>query len=278
MNAVKASDAVSGSASGTAGASDGDVLPGENALVLPAFVLIQNAQHQTANVRSGVALNIPVSGYGLLVETFVPRLKVGTWVNGFGLRVNYASWTADKLSFKKPLSSEIQDATATGSGMQVDVVFRYPLSIKFLSRLGVFISPVASQTEILNVAEGATSPKNTQTLTRSGLLLGAEAELLPAKNFFLSGRVTMSLKETVTVKDESEPGEKLSGSGTASRLHLTGMAGVRLPLTASNRFVFEGLVGNTYRSDKYSDDIAYTGQGQQKDIMTFFMAGLGYIL
>ncbi|MFZ9521280.1 MAG: hypothetical protein ACO3A4_12465 [Silvanigrellaceae bacterium] len=278
MNAIKASDAGTGGISGSAAAVDGEVIVGENALALPAFVLIQNAQHQTANVRSGVPLNIPVSGYGIQLEAFVPKLKLGTWINGLGLRVNYSSWTADKLSFKKPVSNEVQDATATGSGMQIDVVFRYPVGLKFLSRAGVFISPVASQTEILQVAAGASSPKNTQTLTRSGLLLGADAEMLPANNFFLSGRITMSLKETVTIKDESDPGEKLSGSGTATRLHLTGMAGVRLPLTSSNRFMFEGLVGNTYRTDKYSEDVAYSGQGQQKDIMTYFLAGFGYIL
>jgi hypothetical protein len=32
------------------------------------------------------------------------------------------------------------------------------------------------------------------------------------------------------------------------------------------------------RSDKYSDTIAYSGQQQQKDIVTFFQAGFGYIL
>ena len=61
-------------------------------------------------------------------------------------------------------------------------------------------------------------------------------------------------------------------------MHLSGIAGVRLPLTESRRFVFEGLVGNTYRSDKYSPEVANIGQEQQKDVITFFQAGLGYIL
>ncbi len=162
--------------------------------------------------------------------------------------------------------------------MQIDVALRYPLSFRYLPRIGLFVSPVSKHTEILKVSAGATSPANTQTVTRSGLLVGAETEIQPAENFFLGGRVTMSFKETVTVKDESEPGDKLSGTGTATRLHLTGIAGVRLPLLASKRFVFEGCVGNNLRTDKYSEDVAYAGQSQQKDIVTFFQAGFGYIL
>lgn len=276
LNAVRAADIgqVATSESGT----PGDLLPGENPLILPSLVLIQNAQHQAANVRSGVALNIPVSGMGTSIEAFVPKLKAGIWTNMFGLRFSMLKWSAEKFAFKKPIANEVQDATATGSNLQVDLVFRYPLSLGILPRLGFFVSPVASQTEILKVSEGSVSPQNTQTLTRSGLLLGVEAELQPANNFFLLGRVTFSSKEAVTVNDESEPGDKLSGTGSVARLHLLGAAGVRLPLTSNKRFVFEGMVSNVYRSDKYSDEISYTGQGQQKDILTFFQAGLGYIL
>lgn len=276
LNAVKAADV--GKPGVVDGGASSDVLPGENPLILPAFVLIQNAQHQAANVRSGVALNIPVSGYGTSVELFVPRIKQMAWTNMFGLRVNFAKWSAAKFSFKKPVSNEIQDAEASGSNLQLDVHLRYPFSFKYFPRLGLFVSPLSNQTEILKVAAGSLSPQNTQTLTRSGLLVGAEAEVQPARHFFLTGRVTMSFKEAVTVKDESEPGEKISGTGTATRLHLTGIAGVRLPLLSSGRLVFEGMVGNSYRSDKYSEDVAYTGQEQQKDVATFFQLGLGYIL
>ncbi|MEY3904032.1 MAG: hypothetical protein RL189_3338, partial [Pseudomonadota bacterium] len=178
----------------------------------------------------------------------------------------------------KPVSNEVQDASATGTNLELDLVFRYPMNFKIFPRVGVFISPFSKQTEILKVLAGSSSPQNTQTLTRSGLLVGAEAELQPASNFFLGGRVLMSFKETVTVSDETEPGEKLSGTGSATRLHLTGVAGVRLPLTESRRFVFEGLVGNTYRTDKYSEEISYAGQGQQSDVVTYMQAGFGFIL
>jgi|GEM_PF-671731 len=262
----------------TAAAVSTELLPGENPLVLPAFVLIQNAQHQAANVRTGLALNVPVSGFGVVVESYVPRLAMGVWTNMIGLRVNYASWSAEKIVFRKPSANDNQEATATGNSLQLDLMFRYPLSNKWLPRLGVFVSPLANQTEILKAEASATSPQNTQTLTRSGLAVGAEAELQPSSNFFLQGRLTMSFKESVTVKDETSGGDNLSGSGSASRMHLTGIAGVRLPLTSSRRFVFEGLVGNTFRTDKYSEEIANIGQEQQKDIVTFFQAGFGYIL
>jgi hypothetical protein len=258
--------------------SSGELLPGENPLVLPAFVLIQNAQHQAANVRTGLALNIPVSGFGVVVESYVPRLAMGTWTNMMGLRVSYASWTAEKIVFRKPSANDNQEATATGNSLQLDVMFRYPLNNKWVPRLGVFVSPLANQTEILKADASATSPQNTQTLTRSGLSVGAEAELQPSTNFFLQGRLSMSFKETVKVKDETAGGDNLSGTGSATRMHLTGIAGVRLPLTSSRRFVFEGLVGNTIRTDKYSEEIANVGQEIQKDIMTFFQAGFGYIL
>jgi len=275
LSIVRAEDVLSQNA--TDGAA-GDLLPAENPLILPAFLLIQNASHQGANIRSGVGLNIPVSGFGASVEAFVPKLKSGAWTNMIGIRVQIANWSAEKFSFKKPESNEIQDASATGSNMQIDLALRYPLSFKYLPRIGLFVSPVSQHTEILKVSAGTTSPANTQTVTRSGLLMGAETEIQPAENFYLSGRMTLSLKETVTVKDESEPGDKLSGTGTATRLHLTGLAGVRLPLNASKRFVFEGCVGNTLRSDKFSEDVAYSGQQQQTDIVTFFQAGFGYIL
>lgn len=260
------------------GSDSGDLLPAENALILPSFLFIQNAAHQAANVRSGVALNIPVSGFGAVVETFVPRLKVGTFTNMIGVRTVITSWSAAKFSFKRPVSNEVQDAAATGSGMQIDLVFRYPFSFRVLPRLGFFVSPVSKQTEILKISAGASSPENTQTVIRSGLLAGAELEVQPAENFFLGGRMTMSFSEKVEVSDVSGSGENLSGTGTATRLHLTGSAGVRIPLISSKRLVFEGLVGNTMRSDKYSDTIAYSGQQQQKDIVTFFQAGFGYIL
>ena len=259
-------------------ASSGDLLPAENALILPSFVYIQNASHQAANVRSGVSLNIPVSGFGASIETFVPRLKSGAWTNMFGFRTIIASWSAAKFSFKRPVSNEVQDATATGSSLQIDVLLRYPLNFKVLPRAGLFVSPISKQTEILKVNAGSSSPENTQTVIRSGLLVGAEVEVQPADNFFLGGRLTTSFSEKVEVKDESGTGDNLSGTGTATRLHLTGSAGVRIPLISSKRLVFEGLVGNTMRSDKYSDTIAYTGQEQQKDVVTFFQAGLGYIL
>lgn len=275
LSIVRAEDVLSKSAGDGAA---GDLLPAENPIILPSFLLIQNASHQGANVRSGVSLNIPVSGFGASIEAFVPKLKSGAWTNMFGIRLQIANWSAEKFSFKKPVSNEIQEASATGSNMQIDVALRYPLNFKYLPRIGLFVSPVSVHTEILKVSAGATSPANTQTVTRSGLLLGAETEIQPAENFFLGGRVTMSFKETVTVKDESEPGDKLSGAGTATRLHLTGLAGVRLPLIASKRFVFEGCVGNSLRTDKYSEEVAYAGQSQQKDIVTFFQAGFGYIL
>jgi hypothetical protein len=255
-----------------------ELLPGENPLVLPSFLLIQNAQHQAANVRTGLALNIPVSGFGVVAESYVPRLTMGVWTNMVGLRVNFASWSAEKIVFRKPNANDNQEATATGNSLQLDLMLRYPINNKWVPRLGVFVSPLAKQTEILKADASATSPQNTQTLTRSGLAVGAEAEVQPSSNFFLQGRLTMSFKETVTVKDETLGGENLSGSGTASRMHLTGVAGVRLPLTNSRRFFFEGAVGNTFRSDKYSEEIANVGQEQQKDVVTFFQAGFGYIL
>lgn len=279
LNAVRVSELPAATPDGSAaGAGSMELLPAENAFILPMFIVLQNAQHQAANVRSGLALNIPVSGFGAAIETFVPKMKTGTWTNMIGLRFNYASWKAEKFSFKKPVSNEVQDASATGTNLELDLVFRYPMNFKIFPRVGVFISPFSKQTEILKVLAGSSSPQNTQTLTRSGLLVGAEAELQPASNFFLGGRVLMSFKETVTVSDETEPGEKLSGTGSATRLHLTGVAGVRLPLTESRRFVFEGLVGNTYRTDKYSEEISYAGQGQQSDVVTYMQAGFGFIL
>jgi len=274
LNAVRAS--VIGS-SETSEVST-DLLPGENPVILPSFLLIQNAQHQAANVRTGLALDIPVSGFGAVVESYVPRLAMGTWTNMLGLRINFASWSAGKFVFRKPSANDNQEATATGSSLQLDVMFRYPFANKWIPRLGISVAPVSTQTEILKAESSTTSPQNTQTLVRSGRVLGAEAEIQPSSHFFLQGRVSMSFKETVTVKDETASGENLTGKGTASRFHLSGIAGVRLPLTESRRFVFEGLVGNTYRSDKYSPEVANIGQEQQKDVMTFFQAGFGYIL
>ncbi|NBO38613.1 hypothetical protein EBU99_08520 [bacterium] len=275
LNAVRVSETTSNDADSSGG---GELLPGENPLVLPSFVLIQNAQHQAANVRTGYALNIPVSGFGVEVDAFVPRLATGTWTNMIGLRLNFLSWSAEKFVFRKVSAGDNQDATATGNNLQLDLVFRYPLQNKFIPRIGFFVSPLAKQTEILKAEASALSPQNTQTVVRSGLLFGAEAEIQPANNFFLQGRMTMSSKEATSVQDQTTPGETLSGTGSVARLHLTGIAGVRLPITASRRFVFEGLVGNTYRSDKYSPEISNGGQDQQKDIVTFFQAGFGYIL
>ena len=273
-------NAIQASALGSSETSEvsADLLPGENPVVLPSFLLIQNAQHQAANVRTGLALDIPVSGFGAVVESYVPRLAMGTWTNMLGLRINFASWSAGKFVFRKPSANDNQEATATGSSLQLDIMFRYPFANKWIPRLGISVSPVSTQTEILKAEASTTSPQNTQTLVRSGLVVGAEAEVQPSNHFFLQGRVSLSFKETVTVKDETASGENLTGNGTATRMHLSGIAGVRLPLTESRRFVFEGLVGNTYRSDKYSPEVANIGQEQQKDVITFFQAGFGYIL
>lgn len=156
-----------------------DLLPGENPVVLPSFLLIQNAQHQAANVRTGLALDIPVSGFGAVVESYVPRLAMGTWTNMLGLRINFASWSAGKFVFRKPSANDNQEATATGSSLQLDIMFRYPFANKWIPRLGISVSPVSTQTEILKAEASATSPQNTQTLVRSGLVVGTEAEVQP---------------------------------------------------------------------------------------------------
>lgn len=277
LEAVQASLSGSGAAA-VSSVGSSEALLSENPLVLPAFFLIQNAQHQAANVRTGLALNIPVSGFGAAIEAFVPKLSTGAWTNMIGLRIHIANWTAEKFVFRKPIANDNQDAIASGNLMQVDVMLRYPLANSWLPRVGVFVAPVAKQTEILKAEASALSPENTQTVVRSGLVLGAEMELQPSNSFFLQGRVSMSTKETVTVKDDSPVGGSLSGAGTATRLHLTGIAGVRIPLIASKKLMFEGLVGNTYRSDKYSPEVANVGQEQQKDVLTFFQAGFGYFL
>lgn len=273
LNAVKSSDLVSGSAP-----EQTSKILGENPLAHASFVLIQNAQHQAANVRTGLALNIPVSGNGVVVESFVPPLAGKAWMNMFGLRVHYATWSAEKFIFRKPVANENQNATATGNNLQFDLVFRYPFSFRWLTRLGLFISPAAKQTEILKAEATVRSPQNTQTLERSGLVFGGEAEMLPSENFFLSGQWSSSFGSAVTVKDESIPGETVSGKGTVNQIHLTGMAGVRIPLTASRGLQFEGLVGNKYRMDTYSSQIADTSQVAQRDIVTFFQIGFGYFL
>ena len=102
--------------------------------------------------------------------------------------------------------------------------------------------------------------------------------MLPSENFFLSGRWSASFGAPVTVKDETSPGETVSGKGTVTQMHLTGVAGVRIPLTSSHGLHFEGLVGNQYRVDTYSSQIADASQAVQRDIVTFFQLGLGYFL
>jgi hypothetical protein len=199
-------------------------------------------------------------------------------MNMFGFRMQYASWTAEKFIFRKPVADENQNATASGNSSEVDIVLRYPMSSRWLTRLGFFVSPFAKQTEILKAEATARSPQNTQTLERSGLVFGGEAEMLPSENFFLSGRWSASFGAAVKVKDETSPGESVTGKGTVNQIHLTGMAGVRIPLTSSRGLHFEGLVGNRYRMDTYSSQIADASQAAQRDIVTFFQFGFGSFL
>ncbi len=253
-------------------------LPAENPLFFPAFILIQNAQHQAANYRTGNSLNAPVSGFGTQVEGFAPKSQAKVWMNMFGLRVSYESWKSDTLTFQKSKAGESQEALATGNGLQIDVVLRYPLQNRWLTRVGAFVGQ-ANQTEVLEAKASAIGPENTQTVARKGLVFGGEIELQPfAPGFFVQGKVTVSTKEAVTATDATPSVETLTSTGTVARLHLTGIAGIRMPLLNSNSFFFEGLVRSTLRTDKFSTDIALLGQENQSDVTTHFHAGIGYKL
>jgi hypothetical protein len=261
-----------------AGVTSGTALAGENPLFFPAFILIQNAQHQAANYRTGNSLNAPVSGFGTQVEGFAPMSPEKIWMNMFGLRVSYESWKSDTLTFQKTKAGESQEALATGNGLQIDVVVRYPLQNRWLTRVGAFVGQ-ANQTEILAAKASAIGPENTQTVERKGLVFGGEVELQPlAPGFFVQGKVTVSTKEAVTATDATPSAETLTSTGTAARLHLTGIAGIRMPLFNSTNFFFEGLVRSTLRSDKFSGDVALLGQENQSDVTTHFHAGVGYKL
>lgn len=253
-------------------------LAGENPLFYPSFVLIQNAQHQAANYRTGNSLNAPVSGFGAQVEGFVPKSPGKTWTNMFGLRVSYESWKSDKLTFQKSKAGESQEALATGNSLQIDVVLRYPLQNRWLTRIGAFVGQ-ANQSEVLAAQASAIGPENTQTVERKGIVFGGEIELQPlAPGFFVQGKVAVSTKEAVTATDATPSADTLTSSGTVARLYLTGLAGVRMPLLSSKNFFFEGLVKSTLRSDKFSTEVALLGQENQSDVTTHFQAGFGYFL
>lgn len=266
------------SSENSSGSTNGKLLQGENPLFFPAFVLIQNAQHQAANYRTGNPLNAPVTGFGAQVESFAPRSPEKLWMNMFGLRVAYESWKSDTLTFQKSKAGESQEALATGNGLQIDVVLRYPLQNRWFTRVGVFVGQ-ASQTEILAAKASAIGPENTQTVERKGLVFGGEVELQPlAPGFFVQGKVTVSTKEAVSASDATPSVDTLTSEGAVARLYLTGIAGIRMPLLDSNRFFFEGLVRSTLRSDKFSGEIALLGQENQSDVTTHFHAGIGYKL
>jgi hypothetical protein len=253
-------------------------LAGENPLFFPAFILIQNAQHQAANYRTGNSLNAPVSGFGTQVESFAPKSADKVWMNMFGLRVSYESWESDTLTFQKTKAGESQEALATGNGLHIEVVLRYPLKNRWLTRIGGFVGQ-SSQTEILAAKASAIGPENTQTVARKGLVFGGEIELQPlAPGFFVQGKISVSTKESVTATDETPSTETLSSEGTVARLHLIGIAGIRMPLISSKNFFFEGLVRSTLRTDKFSPEVALLGQENQSDVTTHFHAGVGYKL
>jgi len=94
----------------------------------------------------------------------------------------------------------------------------------------------------------------------------------------VQGKVTVSTKEAVTATDATPSVETLTSTGTVARLHLTGIAGIRMPLLNSNSFFFEGLARSTLRTDKFSSDVALLGQENQSDVTTHFHAGIGYKL
>lgn len=273
-----AAQSVAGSSSSSAGVVVTGLRPAENPLFFPAFIMIQNAQHQAANYRTGNALNAPVSGFGAHVESFSPPLTDKPWMNMFGLRVTYENWKSDKLTFQKSKAGESQEALATGIGLQIDLVVRYPLQNRWLTRVGFFVGQ-GSQTEVLAAQASAIGPENTQTVERKGLVFGGEVELQPlAQGFFVQGKLAMSTKEDVTATDATPSSETLTSKGTVARLYLAGIAGVRMPLLDSKKFFFEGSVRSTLRSDKFSTDVALLGQENQSDVTTHFQAGLGYKL
>lgn len=277
LSAVSA-QSVKGSAASETSATGTGLLPAENPLFFPAFIMIQNAQHQAANYRTGNALNAPVSGIGAQVEGFSPPLTEKLWMNMFGLRVTYENWKSDKLTFQKSKAGESQEALATGNGLQIDLVVRYPLQNRWLTRVGFFVGQ-GSQTEVLAAQASAIGPENTQTVERKGLVFGGEVELQPlAQGFFVQGKLAMSTKEDVTATDATPSSETLTSKGTVARLYLAGIAGVRMPLLDSKKFFFEGSVRSTLRSDKFSTDVALLGQENQSDVTTHFQAGLGYKL